>query len=127
MSSVRTEILSGKWPLQARLPTDRTLARAHGVGLNTVRRALGVLVAEGLLERRRGSGTFIVGAPTADVAPALLVGMLVPTARRYFPDLIAGVESVVRMAGGHLLLRSTERDQSRELNLLDDLVAQRPA
>ena len=126
MSSVRTEILSGKWPLHARLPTDRALARAHGVGLNTVRRALGALVDEGLLERRRGSGTFVIGTPTPVQEAAPVVGILVPTTRRYFPDLIAGLESVVRSAGGHLLLRSTERDQSRELNLLDDLVAQHP-
>src|SRR5699024_819900 len=43
------------------------------------------------------------------------------------PDLIAGVESVIRRSGGHLLLRSTEQDQSRELHLLDALLAQRPS
>ena len=127
MAAVRAEVLSGKWPLHSRLPTDRALSRAHGVGLNTVRRALGSLADEGLLERRRGSGTFVIGSPATADGSAPVVGMLVPTTRRYFPDLIAGVESVVRQAGGHLLLRSTEQDQSRELNLLDDLVSQRPA
>src|SRR5699024_3389700 len=127
ITTVRAEVMSGKWPLHARLPTDDALARAHGVGRNTVRRALRALVAEGLLERRHGSGTFVVGAPALVDEPTPVIGMLVPTTRRYFPDLIAGVESVIRRSGGHLLLRSTEQDQSRELHLLDALLAQRPS
>jgi DNA-binding FadR family transcriptional regulator len=47
------------------LPPERELARLFGVGRATVQRAIGVLEAEGLVERRRGrtGGTFVVGAP----------------------------------------------------------------
>ena len=38
---------------------EKALAVRFGVGVNTVRQALAVLVQEGLLERRRGSGTFV--------------------------------------------------------------------
>ena len=93
-STVREQILSGKWPHQSRLPADSELARSYSVGMNTVRRALSVLVGEGLVERRRGSGTYVVGAPTRRDKP-ILVGLFVPSIRRYFSDLVAGVESVV--------------------------------
>ena len=125
-ASVRQEIVSGKWPLQARLPTDQSLAREHCVGLNTVRRALGLLVEEGLVERRRGSGSIVVAIPGAARSDQPMVGLMVPSTRWYYPDLIAGVEQVVGQAGGHVLLRSTEQQPAHELALLDDLVARQP-
>ncbi len=39
--------------------SERELARIHGVSLMTARHALAVLEREGLVERRRGSGTFV--------------------------------------------------------------------
>lgn len=42
-----------------RLPSEREMAREFGVSVPTLRRVLGRLAAAGLLERRRGSGTFI--------------------------------------------------------------------
>lgn len=124
-SIVREEILGGKWPQQSRLPADSELARTFGVGMNTVRRALSVLVSEGLLERRHGSGTFVVGGPERSSTP-FLIGLFVPSVRRYFSDLVAGVESTVHSHGGHLLLRSTEYNPTRELHQLDELLLQRP-
>jgi GntR family transcriptional regulator len=42
-----------------RLPPERALAERLGVARMTVRRAMNGLVAEGRLERRQGSGTFV--------------------------------------------------------------------
>lgn len=48
---------------QGMLPPERALAGLFGVGRATVQRAIGILEAEGLVERRRGrrGGTFVVG------------------------------------------------------------------
>lgn len=43
-----------------RLPAERALAERHGVSRATVRDAIASLVARGLLERRRGDGTYVV-------------------------------------------------------------------
>ncbi len=47
---------------QGTLPSERALAGLFGVGRATVQRAIGILEAEGLVERRRGrkGGTFVV-------------------------------------------------------------------
>jgi GntR family transcriptional regulator len=41
------------------IPSESELAKTHGVALGTVRKALDALVAEGLLERFQGKGTFV--------------------------------------------------------------------
>jgi GntR family transcriptional regulator len=41
------------------IPSEAELAKTHGVALGTLRKALDILVAEGLLERFQGKGTFV--------------------------------------------------------------------
>ncbi len=60
------------------LPPERDLARQFGVGRATVQKAIGILEADGLVERRRGrgGGTFLVGHANEDERSARLVGRL---------------------------------------------------
>lgn len=66
-AALRQRILAGEWPPGHALPAETTLAGEHGVALGTLRRALDVLVEQGLIERRHGRGTFVrsglAGAP----------------------------------------------------------------
>jgi GntR family transcriptional regulator len=50
-----------------RLPSERELSLRWGVARMTVRHAMDALVAEGLVERRHGSGTYVVPRPFARV------------------------------------------------------------
>src|SRR5438093_7793530 len=54
-------ILSGRFRAGDRLPPERQLATGFGVSRPTIRQALRVLAANGLVESRIGSGTFVVG------------------------------------------------------------------
>lgn len=51
------------WTPGAPVPTIDNLAAEFGVARVTVRQAMDVLAAEGLVERHRGRGTFVAGAP----------------------------------------------------------------
>lgn len=45
--------------MHSSLPNGKSLSQVYGVSLMTLKRALDLLVAEGYLIRRRGSGTFV--------------------------------------------------------------------
>lgn len=49
----------GEWKPDEALPSENVLAGETGLSVGTVRKAMQLLVDEGLLERRRGSGTYL--------------------------------------------------------------------
>lgn len=53
------EISSGRQPPGSRLPSEWKLVTRFGVSRTTVRDALEMLVGEGLVQRRKGSGTWV--------------------------------------------------------------------
>lgn len=59
------EIQAGSYPVGSLLPTERELCGAHGCCRTTAREALRVLVDRGLIARRRGSGSVVVGTTPA--------------------------------------------------------------
>jgi DNA-binding FadR family transcriptional regulator len=56
------DIAAGRLAAGERLPSERDLARALGVGRASVREALAALATQGLLETRPGSGSFVAAA-----------------------------------------------------------------
>jgi len=66
---LRSEICSGRWKVGDRIPTEPQLCEFTGTGRNTVREAVQSLVHTGMLERRQGSGTYVLA--TSDVSGTL--------------------------------------------------------
>lgn len=56
-------IRAGEYAEGSRIPSEPELARTFGIGRPTVRQATALLVRRHCLERRRGSGTYVVAAP----------------------------------------------------------------
>ncbi|QGV79679.1 FadR/GntR family transcriptional regulator [Streptomyces ficellus] len=69
VDQLRAQLAGGEWTVGDRIPTEHELAGQLGVGRNTVREAVRVLVHAGLLESRQGNGTFV--RSTADAAAVL--------------------------------------------------------
>lgn len=64
---LRSQIESGEWGSEDKLPTEMELVRRFRVSRNTIREALGTLEQDGLIVRHRSRGTFVQGTrPSAD-------------------------------------------------------------
>ena len=61
LSQIKRDIIAGKYPEGTRLPTENEMAAQLNVSRPTVREALRLLEAEGLISTRPGPG----GGPTS--------------------------------------------------------------
>ncbi|QWW68107.1 FadR/GntR family transcriptional regulator [Rhizobium sp. WYJ-E13] len=58
--AIRSEILAKRWAVGEKLPNEASLSAMLSVSRGTVREAVRVLVSQGLLETRQGSGTYVL-------------------------------------------------------------------
>lgn len=75
-SMIRAEVLSGRWAVGMRIPAEPELMSQLGVSRGTLREALRSLQYAGLLEIRRGDGTYVrsrseIGTALAHAQPPL--------------------------------------------------------
>jgi len=114
---LRELIASGRFRADAALPGEQALAAEHNVSRVTVRRALAGLEREGLIDRRRGAGTFVIEHHAAkpmvvDLADVLsnLIEMGRSTDVRLlsfgYQDAGAPVAELLRLARGERVQRS---------------------
>ena len=68
---LKRELGRGRWPPGRLMPSEAQLVARFGVSRRTVNRAMRELQAEGLIERRQGSGTF--AAPLHRVSSTLTI------------------------------------------------------
>jgi len=82
-TQLRRDITDGKLPPHKQLPTEEWLCRSHHVSRGTVRKALDILAAEGVIRREQGRGVFVNPPPLTllpftltDPAPTLEIRTL---------------------------------------------------
>jgi DNA-binding FadR family transcriptional regulator len=117
IDQLRGQITSGQWGIGARIPTEAELAQLTGTSRNTVREAVQSLVHAGLLERRQGSGTYVLAS--SELAGA--VGRRVAGARAVH---VLEVRRTLEVGAARLAAaRRTDQDVAR----MRELLAQRNA
>ena len=70
--SLRARISQGEWPVGLRIPAFEELAKGYGVAMNTVRKAIELLVHEGLLASGRGRGTVVASSERSVLGDGLM-------------------------------------------------------
>ena len=115
---LRDEISRGMYPDGA-LPKEETLCERFGVSRITVRRGLNDLAALGVVERRHGRGTFIVGGPSqARPAPSLsIIDDLRKTAMETVVQVLEVVQDVPPLDVAKLLLLPADEKAVHALRL----------
>jgi GntR family transcriptional repressor for pyruvate dehydrogenase complex len=86
--SIREQIVRGQLVQGQRLPTERELALAYGVGRNAVREAVRSLASDGLVEVRQGSGTYVSNATSSALGDSLGLALSLADASKSLTNLI---------------------------------------
>lgn len=118
---LRHAIRDGVYPPGARLPTEQELAQTTGTSVRTVRRAVDDLVAEGLVARRQGSGTF-VQMPQRGPTRRITIGVMMPDTAFYYPRVLQGVEEALTEAGHRMEFACSRYDQDLEARILAEML-----
>ncbi|MEU9797228.1 FadR/GntR family transcriptional regulator [Streptomyces sparsogenes] len=117
VDTLREQITSGAWPVGMRIPPEHELVKRLGVGRTTVREALGALVHLGLLEARKGDGTYV---RTSSEMHSVLMRRA-NTSR--WSDVLELRAVLEEYASGLAASRRTEDDLNRLRQLLDEAEA----
>lgn len=128
IEQLRERITTGDWAVGSRIPTESELAQMTDTSRNTVREAVQSLVHAGLLERRQGSGTYVLaaselaGAVSRRVAAARHHHVL--EVRRALEAGAARLAAVRRTDEDVIILRTllTSRSEAREGGDIDAVV-----
>lgn len=127
--SVLESIRAGKLAVGVRLPSEPKLAQMYGVSRNTLREAVRLLIAQGVLEARKGIGTFVRGAgfslwpvetgieELASTTDIIAAAGHVPGCRSYELDIVPGQDDVT---GALLLDKGTDVYRLSRVRLADD-------
>lgn len=101
-------ILSGQVEPGTRMPSERQLAEAFGVGRSAMREALKALSLIGLIEVRQGDGTYLRKADSALLPEVIEWGLLLGEKRTM--DLVEARQEIEVVIAGLAAKRRTEAD-----------------
>jgi len=79
-NDINAKIVEQIWSIDSRIPTELELMDMYNAGRETVRKAVAMLVQEGVLYRKRGIGTFVRrNSPSLTLEPLISLSALMRT------------------------------------------------
>lgn len=120
---IREKVEKGELRPGDKLYSENQLSDMFHLSRQTVRQAVGVLQREGLLERRRGSGTYLLGMEEPPRKPTKTIGVVTTYLNDYiFPSIVQGIEEVLTQAGYSIQLMITYNKTENEARALRSLL-----
>ncbi|MEF9879634.1 MAG: GntR family transcriptional regulator [Clostridia bacterium] len=116
--ALRRDIATGLYNDGETLLTELELSSKYSVSRQTIRQAISLLESDGLVIRRRGSGTYVTHGPRKH-GGVLNVGVITSYITDYiFPSIVRGIESVLSGENCVMSLSATYNRTDRERALL---------
>lgn len=120
---IRERIKNGTFPNGSKLLSENELALHFSYSRQTVRQAIGTLVNEGILERRRGSGTYVVFNRSKKQPMTNNIAVITTYLDSYvFPGVIQGIDRVLSVNGYNMKLGITYNKSKNEANVLESML-----
>ena len=125
VDTIKEKIKNGEYEPGERMESENTLSDQFGYSRQTVRQALSVLEQEGLIERRRGSGTYISSESRRTPRGNSIAIVTTYISDYIFPTIIRGIEETLTNAGYDLTLNVTNNHVEEEARILQSLISRR--
>lgn len=120
---VQEEITNGSLHRGDKLPSENNLMEHFGVSRQTVRRAMEALTEKGVVEGRRGSGTYVTVNTRQYAGKEIRIAVMLTYVDTYiFPSIIRGIESVFSREGCTLQIAMTDNAVEKERMLLKEFI-----
>ena len=119
---IKKKIENGELTIGNRIYSENELVAIFGVSRQTVRHAISILCNEGLLERRRGSGTYI-SKPKERKKDTKRIAVITTYIDEYiFPSIIKRVEQRLSKEGYVIQLAFTNNSVEKERQILEGIL-----
>ncbi|WNQ13067.1 GntR family transcriptional regulator [Paenibacillus aurantius] len=122
---LKMKITMGEYSPEAQVPTEAELAELYGVSRITSKRALVELEREGLIYRKRGSGSFVKQLGEREDSGELvspIISMIVPFMASYsMPNNLKGASDYLDAHGYFLSIHNSDWSLKKERELLTKL------
>lgn len=106
-----------------RLQSENELSTLFSLSRQTVRQATSILENNGILERRRGSGTYVASTCVVQRAVTMNVGVITTYLDDYlFPCVIRGIDGVLTENGYSMQLAITYNKAENERSILESIL-----
>lgn len=123
MNWLKYQIISGGYRIGDRLPSEHELGAMFKISRQTVRQATSVLENEGILARKRGSGTYIAAVTGAARLATMNIGVITTYLDDYiFPSIIKGIDTVLTQNGYTMQLAITYNKIENEMKILTSML-----
>ena len=120
--SLRREIVEGSFRDGDTLCTEEILRMRFQVSRQTIRQAIALLEDDGLVERRRGSGTYVRHGPRRRQGLPRICVLTGYITDYISPEIISGIERVISERGAVMTLSATRNDPAVERALLERMM-----
>lgn len=119
------KIADGTYAPGQKLPSEQDLREQFSVSRQTVRRALEVLEAQGLVYGRQGSGNFVTDPAEAQEGKSRRIAVVTTYVDNYiFPKIIQGIEQVLSREDFQVQIAFTNNRIQKETEILESLLEQ---
>ena len=104
-----------------KIPSENELCKMFGLSRQTVRHAILMMSEEGLLESKRGSGTFVADLRAEDDLRSVVAVVTTYVDDYIFPSTIRGIENTLSEKGYSMQLSFTNNTINKERQILEDI------
>lgn len=120
---IKERIENGTFEIGEKLISENTICEKFGISRQTVRHAIGALEQEGLVERQRGSGTYIKAKDFHLKSVTMTIGVITTYLDDYiFPSIINGIEGILTQNNYSVSLGLTRNKIENERRLLESFL-----